>query len=78
MADNIGKLSRCIRDTLRTAREAEEKKDGRAQRGSYHGGSVVVGGQSYAANVATGANLQDGCGVWVQISSCGRAVIIGV
>lgn len=78
MADNIGKLSRCIRDTIQAAWEAAEKKDGRARRGEYHGSSVIVGGQSYPASLATAVPLQDGCAVWVQISSNGRAVIIGV
>ena len=76
--DNIGKLSQCIRDTIRTAREAEEKKEGRAQRGTYSGGTVIIGGQSYPAAIATYIPLEDGCSVWVQLSSGGKAVIIGV
>ena len=78
MMDNIGKLSKCIRDTIRTAQEASEKKEGRAQRGEYHGSTVIIGGQSYPASLATAVPLQDGCAVWVQISSNGKAVIIGV
>ena len=78
MADNIGKLSRCIRDTIQAAWEAAEKKDGRAQRGIYSGGTVIIGGQSYPAAIATYIPLQDGCAVWVQLSSSGKAVVIGV
>ena len=78
MMDNIGKLSKCIRNTIQISREAIAKKDGRAQRGEYHGSSVIVGGQSYPASIATAVPLQDGCAVWVQISSNGKAVIIGV
>ena len=76
--DNIGKLSRCIRDTIRTAQEASEKKDGRAQRGIYSGGTVIIGGQSYPAAIATYIPLEDGCSVWAQLSSGGKAVVIGV
>ena len=78
MTDNIGKLSKCIKNTMKAVQEASEKKDGRAQRGEYHGSSVIVGGQSYPASLATAVPLQDGCAVWVQISSNGKAVIIGV
>ena len=76
--DNIGKLSRCIRDTIRTAQEDSEKKDGRAQRGIYSGGTVIIGGQSYPAAIATYIPLEDGCSVWAQLSSGGKAVVIGV
>ena len=76
--DNIGKLSRYIRDTIRTAQEASEKKEGRAQRGTYSGGRVIIDGQSYPAAIATYIPLEDGCSVWVQLSSGGKAVVIGV
>ena len=76
--DNIGKLSQRIRDTIRTAQEAIAKKEGRAQRGTYSGGTVIIGGQSYPAAIATYIPLKDGCSVWVQLSSGGKAVVIGV
>ena len=78
MIDNISRLSWCIRDTLHVCQEVAEKKEGRAQRGIYTGGSVVIGGQTYPAAVATYIPLEDGCAVWAQLSSGGKAVVIGV
>ena len=76
--DNIGKLSQCIKNTMKAVQEASEKKDGRAQRGIYSGGTVIIGGQSYPAAIATYIPLEDGCSVWAQLSSGGTAVVIGV
>lgn len=66
-----------LANSIKAAVDKRVNSEARAIRGTIQGGRFVSGSKSYSFTAAVDCSTGEGKKVWAQLSSSGKAVVVG-
>ncbi len=66
-----------LASSIKSAVDKRIAEESRARRGTIQGDRFISGGKSYPFAAAVDCNTGDGRRVWAQLSTNGKAVVVG-
>ncbi len=66
-----------LADSIKSVVDKRIDEESRTRRGTIQGGRFISGGKSYPFAAAVDCNTGNGKRVWAQLSTNGKAVVVG-
>ncbi len=66
-----------LANTIKSAVDKRIAEESRARRGTIQNGSFISGSKSYPFTAAVDCHTGNGRRVWAQLSTTGKAVVVG-